>query len=111
MRLPVRVRRVLFPAIDLYEDVTLARVVQTCGGCPSQSEAWTTRGRYLYFRYRHGEGTVEQHPSDDPDTWDGAESRLWTRWDDGSDGGSITLTDFLERAGLRLAPDATVCTT
>ncbi|WP_234358420.1 hypothetical protein [Streptomyces sp. NRRL B-24085] len=94
----------------LHEDVTLARVVQTCGGCPSQWDAWTTRGQYLYLRYRHGEGTVEQHPSDDPDTWDGEESRLWTRWDDGSDGGAIELTDFLATAGLRLAPDARVCT-
>lgn len=36
----------------LHEDVTLARVVQTCGGCPSSWDAWTTGGRYLYLRYR-----------------------------------------------------------
>lgn len=95
----------------LREDVTIARVVQTCRGCPSQWDAWTTRGQYLYLRYRHGEGTVEQHPSEDPDTWDGEESRLWTSWDDGTNGGCIELTDFLAMAGLRLAPDAEVCTT
>ncbi|MFJ9447420.1 hypothetical protein ACIRRH_37100 [Kitasatospora sp. NPDC101235] len=31
----------------LHEDVTLARVVQTSGGCPSQWDAWTTTGQYL----------------------------------------------------------------
>ncbi|MFD7480753.1 hypothetical protein ACFV8Z_54205 [Streptomyces sp. NPDC059837] len=95
----------------LHEDVTLARVVQTSGSCPSQWDAWTTTGQYLYLRYRHGEGTVEQHPSEDVDTWDGDESRLWTSWDDGTDGGQIELTDFLVTAGLRLAPDAEVRTT
>ncbi|MEU4097332.1 hypothetical protein [Streptomyces sp. NPDC026673] len=95
----------------LHEDVTLARVVQTCGGCPSQWDAWTTTGQYLYLRYRHGEGTVEQHPSEDVDTWDGEESGLWTGWDDGTNGGWIELTDFLAMAGLQLAPDAEVHTT
>ncbi|WP_181442367.1 hypothetical protein [Streptomyces tateyamensis] len=92
----------------LHEDVTLARVVRTSGACPSQWDAWTTTGQYLYLRYRHGEGTVEQHPSEDLDTWDGEASRLWTSWDDGTDGGWIELSDFLAMAGLRLAPDAEV---
>ncbi|MFF7994828.1 hypothetical protein ACFZDG_34285 [Kitasatospora xanthocidica] len=95
----------------LHEDVTIARVVQTCGSCPSQWDAWTTTGQYLYLRYRHGEGSVEQHPNESIGTWDGEESSLWTRWDDGTDGGSIALTDFLSMAGLRLAPDAEVHTT
>ncbi|AUY54639.1 hypothetical protein EH183_32160 [Streptomyces sp. CB01881] len=89
----------------------IARVVQTCGGCPSQWDAWTTGGQYLYLRYRHGEGTVELHPSEDTDTWDGGESRLWTSWDDGTNGGRIELADFLSLAGLRLTPDAEVRTT
>ncbi|MFF1957859.1 hypothetical protein ACFVWX_12825 [Streptomyces sp. NPDC058220] len=92
--------------VYLHEDVTLARVVQTCHGFPSQWDAWTTGGQYLYLRYRHGEGSVEQHPSEDPDTWDGEESRLWTEWDDGTNGGCIELADFLALADLRLAPDA-----
>ncbi|MFD6279954.1 hypothetical protein ACFWFI_30965 [Streptomyces sp. NPDC060209] len=92
----------------LYEDVTLAQVVRTCLACPSQWDAWTTNGQYLYLRYRHGEGTVEQHPSEDSDTWDGEGSRLLTLWDDGTDGGEIALPDFLAAAGLRLAPDAEV---
>ncbi|MEU5416158.1 hypothetical protein [Streptomyces clavifer] len=94
----------------LHEDVTIARVVQTCGGFPSQWDAWTTRGRYLYLRYRHGEGTVEQHPSEDVGTWDGGASRLWSSWDDGTGGGVIELADFLAMAGLRPAPDAEVRT-
>ena len=92
----------------LHEDATLARVVQTSRGCPSQWDAWTTDGQYLYLRYRHGEGTVEQHPSEDTDTWDGEGSRLWITWDDGTDGGMIELADFLAMAGLRLASDAEV---
>ncbi|WHM41087.1 hypothetical protein [Streptomyces sp. BPTC-684] len=92
----------------LHEDVNLARVVQTSGCFPSQWDAWTTSGQYLYLRYRHGEGSVEQHPSEDPDTWYGAGSRLWTRWDDGSDGGRVELADFLTLAGLRLASGAEV---
>lgn len=92
----------------LHEDVTLARVVQTCHGFPSQWDAWTTGGQYLYLRYRHGEGSVEQHPSEDPDTWDGEESKLWTKWDDGTNGGFIELSDFLAMADLRLAPDAEI---
>ena len=70
-------------AANLHEDVLLARVVQTCGSCPSQWNAWTTGGQYLFLRYRHGEGSVEQHPSAEVSTWDGEGSRLWTRWEDG----------------------------
>lgn len=36
-------------AANLHEDVLLARVVQTCGACPSQWNAWTTSGQYLYL--------------------------------------------------------------
>ncbi|WP_241748421.1 hypothetical protein [Streptomyces sp. M3] len=93
----------------LHEDVTLAQVVRTCLASPSQWDAWTTDGQYLYLRYRHGEGSVDQHPSEDTDTWDvGDGSRLLTMWDDGTDGGEIALPDFLAAAGLRLAPDAEV---
>ncbi|MEV4436576.1 hypothetical protein [Streptomyces sp. NPDC049585] len=92
----------------LHADVHLARVVQTGCANPSQWDAWTTGGKYLYLRYRHGEGTVEQHPSEDPDTWDGEESRLRSLWNDGTDGGHIELAHFLAMAGLRLAPNADV---
>ncbi|MEV3930903.1 MULTISPECIES: hypothetical protein [unclassified Streptomyces] len=84
------------------------RAVRTCLARPSQGDAWTTEGRYLYFRYRHGEGTVEQHPSEDTGTWDLGGSRLWTLRDDGTDGGEIARPGFLALAGLRPAPDAEV---
>lgn len=92
----------------LHEDVVLARVVRTSRSHPAQWDAWTTSGQYLHLRYRHGEGSVEQHPSDDVATWDSESSRLWTLWDDGTDGGFLELADFLAMAGLRLAPDAQV---
>lgn len=87
---------------------TLARVVQTCSGYPSQWDAWTVEGQYLYLRYRHGVGTVERHPSDCVDTWDGEESELLAEWDDGTDGGVIDIADFVLAAGLRLSPGAEV---
>ncbi|MFJ4094642.1 hypothetical protein ACIPYS_23910 [Kitasatospora sp. NPDC089913] len=93
----------------LHEDTVLARVVRTCSSHPSQWDAWTTGGRYLYFRYRHGEGSVEHFPGGpDPDTWDEEGSGLLARWQDGSRGGAIDLADFLAPAGLRLAPNSEV---
>ncbi|MFC9329599.1 hypothetical protein [Kitasatospora sp. NPDC057015] len=94
----------------LHEDVTIAQVMQTSWGCPSQWDARTTTGQCLYLWYRRGEGTVEQHPSEDVDTWDGEESTLWTSRDDGTDGGWIEIADFLAMAGLLPAPDAEVHT-
>ncbi|MER7706824.1 hypothetical protein ABTX81_28495 [Kitasatospora sp. NPDC097605] len=91
-------------ALHPHEDVILARAVRTCAGNPSQWDTWTTSGQYPYLRHRSGEGTVEQHPSEDVDTWDGAESRLLTHWNDGTGGGRIDLAGFLVLAGLRLAP-------
>ncbi|WP_255369534.1 hypothetical protein [Kitasatospora sp. MBT63] len=37
----------------------LARVVLTSPTNPSQWDAWTGDGQYLYLRYRHGVGSVE----------------------------------------------------
>ncbi|WP_331721175.1 hypothetical protein [Streptomyces sp. NBC_00454] len=89
-------------------DLTLARVVQTSSAYPSQWDAWTVEGQYLYLRYRHGVGSVERHPSDDIGTWDAEESELLVEWDDGTDGGVIELADFLAAAGLRFAPNTEV---
>lgn len=85
----------------------LARVVQTCRACPSQWDAWTVDGQYLYLRYRHGVGSVEAQPSKDPNTWD-LDAPPLTEWDDGTEGGVIELDDFLSLAGLRLATLASV---
>ncbi|MFG3382194.1 hypothetical protein [Streptomyces sp. NPDC047999] len=95
-----------------HERRKLTRVVQTCSACPSQWDAWTADGQYLYLRYRHGEGSVEWHPAPDsddgPESWTEGRSGLLTEWDDGTDGGVISLEDFLAAAGLVLAPDASV---
>lgn len=92
--------------------ITIARAVQTCLSVPSQWNAWTDDGRYLYLRYRFGHGTVDDYPSEDMDTWDRVpEGRLACFGDcfprQGFDG-EITLEEFCERAGLRLAPDVVV---
>ncbi|MEU8679333.1 hypothetical protein [Streptomyces sp. NPDC048560] len=87
------------------------RVVQTCCAFPSQWDAWTADGQYLHLRYRHGEGRVERHPdpgTDAPDSWNSGLSELLVEWDDGTDGGLISLDAFLAAAGLTLAPGASV---
>ncbi|MFE2539356.1 hypothetical protein [Actinacidiphila glaucinigra] len=91
----------------------LARVVQTCHSYPSQWDAWTVGGLYLFLHYRHGEGTVEHHPGPDIDTWTAdswneGRSKLLARWDDGTSDGAISLSDFLDAAGLELAPGASI---
>ncbi len=88
--------------------MTLARVVQTCYGCPAQWDAWTTDGQYLYLRYRHGIGSVEGQAGPDPDTWQYGPHQTVTEWDDDTVLGEIERDDFLARAGLRLAPGAEV---
>lgn len=84
----------------------LVRVVRTCAAYPSQWDAWTADGRYLYLRYRHGTGSVEEQPGPDTDTWTDGEPLV--EWDDGTDGGDVTLEEFCTAAGLVLAPDARV---
>jgi hypothetical protein len=96
------------------EGRTLIRVVQTCSAYPSQWDAWTADGQYLYLRYRHGVGCVEWHPgrpdddADTPDSWNEGLSGLLIEWDDGTGSGVISLEDFLAAAGLVLAPGASV---
>lgn len=101
------------PRVDTDESRKLVRVVQTGSACPSQWDAWTAGGQYLYLRYRHGEGRVEWHPgpdpgADTPDSWDEGRSGLLTEWDDGTDSGGISLESFLLAAALALAPGASV---
>lgn len=40
--------------------IKLARVVQTCWGCPSQWDAWDAEGNQYYLRYRWGGGRVDR---------------------------------------------------
>jgi hypothetical protein len=85
----------------------------TCPGCPSQWNAWNTDGDYLYLRYRHGRGTVEQQPSPDVDTWTGRgrtfeeDTCYLHTWDDGTGGGFLTLDEFMANVpGMALAEGA-----
>ncbi|MGQ4434063.1 hypothetical protein [Streptomyces sp. SAS_260] len=101
------------PRMDTEEGRRLVRVVQTCSAYPSQWDAWTADGQYLYLRYRHGEGCVEWHHSpntaaDTPDSWNEGHSGLLIEWNDGTGSGVISLEDFLTAAELALAPGALV---
>lgn len=73
--------------------VVLARSVQTCFGCPSQWDAWTDSGDYLYLRYRWGSGSVDNEQGETIASFDTGDN-----W-----GGVIDLNEFCARAGLRLA--------
>lgn len=88
----------------------LARVVCTCPALPSQWDAWTVDGQYLYLRYRFGRGTVDAYDSHDTDTWDVVPDGAIACFTDPDEpyGGEIELDEFLRRAGLRLAVLASV---
>ncbi|MFD9157847.1 hypothetical protein ACFWCR_28040 [Streptomyces goshikiensis] len=88
----------------------LAYVIQTLPACPSQWNAWTDEGKYLYLRYRCGVGTVDAYSSQCPGEWDRPPSGSTARFEDPDDPmrGEIDLAEFCERAGLTLATDATV---
>ncbi|MFI1165625.1 hypothetical protein ACH4UM_18920 [Streptomyces sp. NPDC020801] len=88
----------------------LARVVCTCPSVPSQWDAWTVDGQYLYLRYRFGRGTVDAYEAPGPEGWDVAPGGYVAEFRDPDDPwrGEIELEEFLRRAGLRLAPLASV---
>jgi hypothetical protein len=82
--------------------------VQTCRACPSQWNAWDADGRYYYLRYRCGRGTVEtaESPADYVD-----QATPWpvmlVEFRHGYPlEGEIELGEFLELAGMALAPGA-----
>ncbi|MGW0578321.1 hypothetical protein ACWD25_20650 [Streptomyces sp. NPDC002920] len=91
------------------QPIVLARVVRTCVAIPSQWNAWTVNGQYLYLRFRSGIGTVDAYDTEDSEQWtripDGAVARFDTG--DRTDG-EMDLIDFCERTGLQLADDARV---
>jgi hypothetical protein len=39
--------------------IEVTRVEQTCSACPSQWDAWTATGAYVYVHYRSGSLTVD----------------------------------------------------
>jgi hypothetical protein len=83
----------------------LARVVRTCTACPSQWDAWTVTGQYLYLRYRWSVGEVIEDVGPDGDL---AAEPVISFGEPGGLEGSISLAEFLDRAGLELAPGAEV---
>lgn len=88
--------------------MVIVKAVQTCLSNPAQWDAWTDTGQYLYLRYRWSIGTVDAYASCDPDTWDripdGDIACFGQRgWD-----GEIELSEFCARAGLILAPEASI---
>lgn len=96
--------------------VIITKAVQTCTACPSQWDAWTLEGQYLYLRYRGGQGTVHAFAGPDTDSWpdwmgdpDWAEHAV-ARFDtdekstwDYIDPNEMRLGEFCERAGIALA--------
>lgn len=85
--------------------VTVVKAVQTCSACPAQWDAWDSLGRYWYLRYRHGYGEARQYPQG-PGWWEAetvepATEVLSFEFGDSLDG-YIELTEFAEKAGLRL---------
>lgn len=87
----------------------LARVVRTCSAIPSQWNAWTVGGQYLYLRYRSGIGTVDAYDSADWETWTRIPDGDIARFDTGDRyDGEMDLTEFRERTGLQLADDVQV---
>ncbi|MFI5973543.1 hypothetical protein [Streptomyces sp. NPDC051452] len=87
----------------------LARAVRTCTAVPSQWNAWTVEGQYLYLRYRSGIGTVDAYDTEDSEQWTQPPEGRIAIFDTGEQyGGDMDLTEFCERAGLQLADDAEV---
>lgn len=47
------------------EKITIVKIEMTCDGCPSQWEAETSDGKYVYMRYRWGGFTVSMADNED----------------------------------------------
>jgi hypothetical protein len=47
--------------------LVIARIEQTCTACPSQWNAWTDDGEYVYIRYRWGCLSIDRAMT--PDAW------------------------------------------
>jgi hypothetical protein len=84
--------------------LTIVHAVETCAGCPMQWDAWTDTGQYLYLRYRFGKGTVDDYPDNNVDAWTRIPEGSVVRFrDEDCWAGEITLDEFCDRAGIRLA--------
>lgn len=88
---------------------SIVRAIRTCIACPSQWDAWTADGQYLYLRYRSGVGTADAYDSPDSDRWTRIPDGNTARFDTGDrHDGEINLDEFCQRAGLELAEDAEI---
>ena len=45
--------------------INIVKMVETCGGCPSQWDGWDDEGAYYYFRYRWGYLRIDKAPKQD----------------------------------------------
>lgn len=82
----------------------IVKVVQTCAAAPSQWNAWTANGQYLYLRYRSGIGTADAYDTTDSEQWPHAPDGAAAYFDTGDRlDGEITLQEFCRQAGLILA--------
>lgn len=89
--------------------LVLPRVIRTCTAVPSQWNAWTADGQYLYLRYRSGIGTVDAYDTEDETKWTRPPDGAVARFDTGDRlDGEMDLVEFCERAGLQLADNAEV---
>lgn len=78
----------------------IVKAIQTCWACPSQWDAWTDEGEYVYLRYRHGCGYAKIYDEGYEDTGMGnivAEFEFGHPLD-----GVISLEDFCAHAGIEL---------
>lgn len=75
--------------------IELDRLVQTCGACPSQWDAWGKDGWYYYIRYRSGVLTVNRGGVAGPEVF------RWERIGDRLDG-SIEWERVSELTGMVL---------
>lgn len=85
-------------------EIKLTRVVETCGGCPAQWDAWDAEGTYYYLRFRYGHGSVSIGEMD--------RSEQIREFDHGDDmAGIIDLETFAGLAGLDVseAEQAQLC--
>lgn len=88
-------------------EVILTKVVETCGACPSQWDAWDLDGNYWYLRYRSAHGSAQRFPGPDTSTWnmDPPNISFDTLDDHNPLHGVMSLAEFCQRAGLTLHPE------
>jgi hypothetical protein len=46
--------------------IKIVKAVSTCGACPSQWDAWTDDGKYVYIRYRWGHLSISYEVLGEP---------------------------------------------